>query len=92
MSWWPHQAPVPSALWLGQVMVGNVANDAVAEHTSALDDPREVRDRLPVVLEPLLQLGVAQAVEQEDVRRAPASRAGPSITISSMTLPSCRFR
>src|SRR5439155_5185558 len=41
--------------------------DAVAEHHSALYDAGEVRDRFPVVLEALLELRVAQPIEEQDV-------------------------
>ena len=41
--------------------------DAVAKHDAAFNDPRETRNRLPVVLEALLELGIAQPIQQQDV-------------------------
>ena len=59
--------------------------DAVPEHDTSLDDPREVRDRFTVVFEPLLQLGIAQPVQQEYVD--PLGPSAVSFLISHFSFP-----
>ena len=56
------------ALWLGHVMLGKFVEGPVLEHRAVLDQAAQVRDGVGVVLQALLQFGVALTIEQEDVR------------------------